>query len=166
MIRRPPKSTPLYSSAASDVYKRQEGYCCGAARANRRTLGERTEGREGLWKCRVHGKHGKAKAAFPLFPRPLGNLAKGARFPHSHSLALPRMGKWKTKIRFPTFPRGACDDDLGLSIFRTKNQERRSAASRPPQSRFSGSRSIGNRTQFQDHPSIGKCWGQRGSALT
>src|SRR5660397_271595 len=33
MIRRPPRSTPLYSSAASDVYKRQvhhiadEGYC-------------------------------------------------------------------------------------------------------------------------------------------
>ena len=26
MIRRPPRSTPLYSSAASDVYKRQE-YC-------------------------------------------------------------------------------------------------------------------------------------------
>ena len=27
MIRRPPRSTPLYSSAASDVYKRQElGY--------------------------------------------------------------------------------------------------------------------------------------------
>src|SRR5660398_107277 len=25
MIRRPPRSTPLYSSAASDVYKRQEG---------------------------------------------------------------------------------------------------------------------------------------------
>ena len=24
MIRRPPRSTPLYSSAASDVYKRQE----------------------------------------------------------------------------------------------------------------------------------------------
>jgi hypothetical protein len=37
------------------------------------------------------------------------------------------MGKWKTKIRFPTFPRGACDDDRGLSVFRTKNQERRSA---------------------------------------
>src|SRR5660397_213879 len=26
MIRRPPRSTPLYSSAASDVYKRQEQY--------------------------------------------------------------------------------------------------------------------------------------------
>src|SRR5450759_893168 len=26
MIRRPPRSTPLYSSAASDVYKRQERY--------------------------------------------------------------------------------------------------------------------------------------------
>src|SRR5660398_288189 len=28
MIRRPPRSTPLYSSAASDVYKRQEEAIC------------------------------------------------------------------------------------------------------------------------------------------
>src|SRR5665647_1990914 len=28
MIRRPPRSTPLYSSAASDVYKRQRCCCC------------------------------------------------------------------------------------------------------------------------------------------
>src|SRR5450759_1884008 len=28
MIRRPPRSTPLYSSAASDVYKRQELFSC------------------------------------------------------------------------------------------------------------------------------------------
>src|SRR5450759_4903659 len=28
MIRRPPRSTPLYSSAASDVYKRQDYWCC------------------------------------------------------------------------------------------------------------------------------------------
>ena len=27
MIRRPPRSTPLYSSAASDVYKRQRVIC-------------------------------------------------------------------------------------------------------------------------------------------
>ena len=27
MIRRPPRSTPLYSSAASDVYKRQDWIC-------------------------------------------------------------------------------------------------------------------------------------------
>ena len=30
MIRRPPRSTPLYSSAASDVYKRQEKIVYGA----------------------------------------------------------------------------------------------------------------------------------------
>src|SRR5674476_400536 len=30
MIRRPPRSTPLYSSAASDVYKRQEHGFMGA----------------------------------------------------------------------------------------------------------------------------------------
>src|SRR5579864_95713 len=31
------------------------------------------------------GNHGKRKARFPPFPRRLGNLAKTARFPHSHS---------------------------------------------------------------------------------
>src|SRR5660398_189257 len=31
MIRRPPRSTPLYSSAASDVYKRQEQHVIGVA---------------------------------------------------------------------------------------------------------------------------------------
>ena len=31
MIRRPPRSTPLYSSAASDVYKRQGLICAGLA---------------------------------------------------------------------------------------------------------------------------------------
>lgn len=65
------------------------------------------------------------------------------------------MEKWKTKIRFPTFPRGA-RDDYCFSVLRTKNQERRSAASRPPH-HFSGSSCIGNRIGFQDHPSIGKC---------
>ena len=34
MIRRPPRSTPLYSSAASDVYKRQGYYTLGAYRKN------------------------------------------------------------------------------------------------------------------------------------
>ena len=31
MIRRPPRSTPLYSSAASDVYKRQGSFLLGKA---------------------------------------------------------------------------------------------------------------------------------------
>ena len=81
-----------------------------------------------LWKCRVHGKRGKAKAAFPLFPRPLGNLAKGARFPHSHSPASPRMEKCKTTIRFSTFPRGSRDDSYGLSVLGTKRQKQRTSA--------------------------------------
>ena len=42
MIRRPPRSTPLYSSAASDVYKRQHGnywiYCHAHGRFERAKL--------------------------------------------------------------------------------------------------------------------------------
>jgi len=38
-----------------------------------------------LWKWRSGGKPGKPKSGFPPFPRLLGNLAKAARFPHSHS---------------------------------------------------------------------------------
>lgn len=38
-----------------------------------------------LWKWRNDGKRGNPKAGFPLFPPFLGNLAKNARFPHSHS---------------------------------------------------------------------------------
>jgi len=117
--------------------------------------------RKGLWKWRRRGKRGKAQAAFPLFPPPLGNLAKGARFPHSHSLASPRMGKWETKIRFPTFPRGARNDGPCFGIFRAKIQERNSAAPRPPSHRFSGSCCIGNETRFQDHRWIRKCRDQR-----
>eukprot|EP00826_Nyctotherus_ovalis_P016764 TRINITY_DN1487_c0_g1_i24.p1 TRINITY_DN1487_c0_g1~~TRINITY_DN1487_c0_g1_i24.p1 ORF type:complete len:101 (+),score=10.61 TRINITY_DN1487_c0_g1_i24:25-303(+) len=38
MIRRPPRSTPLYSSAASDVYKRQVNGCAAfPSRLNRRS---------------------------------------------------------------------------------------------------------------------------------
>jgi len=58
-----------------------------------------------LWKWRNGGKRGNPKAGFPLFPPFLGNLAKNARFPHFHSSGgSRRMGKWKTKSRFPTFP--------------------------------------------------------------
>src|SRR5258706_6271341 len=58
-----------------------------------------------LWKCRGYGKRGKPKTGFPLFPQPLGNLAKKqARFPHSHSSGDYAVEKWKTKSRFPTFP--------------------------------------------------------------
>src|SRR5271165_1294946 len=59
----------------------------------RRVRGEKRMMRmddRGLWKWRGGGKRGKAKAAFPLFPPPLGNLANSARFPHSHSPASRR----------------------------------------------------------------------------
>src|SRR5579862_783852 len=63
-------------------------------------------GKSELWKCRDCGKRGKPKTGFPLFPQPLGNLAKNRR--DSHISTAPagsrRMEKWKTKSRFPTFP--------------------------------------------------------------
>src|SRR6266571_2988417 len=62
-------------------------------------------GKRELWKCRGCGNRGKPKAGFPLFPQPLGNLAKDRRDSHiSTAPATRRMEKWKTKTRFPTFP--------------------------------------------------------------
>jgi hypothetical protein len=43
------------------------------------------------------------------------------------------MGKWKTKSRFPTFPQPLATITPVLSL-KTKNQERKSAATRPPHS--------------------------------
>src|SRR5579864_1371598 len=60
------------------------------------------------------------KAGFPLFPPLLGNLAKAARFPHSHSSGDETVEKWKTKSRFPTFP----PPSLGL------NEEQKTKSSR------------------------------------
>jgi hypothetical protein len=68
-----------------------------------RSATELRHAQQELWKCRVRGKRGKAKAAFPLFPRPLGNLAEGARFPHSHSPAWPGWKSGKPKSGFPLF---------------------------------------------------------------
>src|ERR1035438_8704634 len=69
----------------------------------------------------------KSKSSFsPLSTAPWESRQR-REIPTFPQPGMPRMGKWKTKIRFPTFPRGACDDDRGLSVFRTKNQERRSA---------------------------------------
>ena len=45
------------------------------------------------------------KQASPSFHKPLGNLAKDRRDSHiSTAPATRRMGKWKTKSRFSTFP--------------------------------------------------------------
>jgi hypothetical protein len=50
------------------------------------------------------GKRGKPKAGFPLFPRRLGNLAEGARFPHSHSFdeCGGKVENQKQVFHFPT----------------------------------------------------------------
>src|SRR5579862_403701 len=107
----------------------------------------------GPWKCRGGGKRGKPNGGFPRFPPPLGNLATAARFPHFHRPSLRRMEKWKTKTRFPTFPRGASDDDDGCCLqpqIRRKEVGRYAASSllfcAHPQPRFHA------------HPSIRKCW--------
>jgi len=58
-------------------------------------------GRE-LWKWRGYGKRGKPKAGFPLFPQPLGNLAKSRR--DSHIPTAPATTPWKSgkpKAGFP-----------------------------------------------------------------
>ncbi len=73
--------------------------------------GESSSAQKELWKCRGGGKRGKPNPGFPRFPPPLGNLANPARFPHSHSSSGSRPEKWKTKIRFPTFPHATRDDD-------------------------------------------------------
>ena len=79
-----------------------------------------------LWKWRDCGKRGKPKAGFPLFPQSLGNLAKGRRDSHiSTAPATRRMGKWKTKTRFPTFP------PPSLSPQKRKRRSRAGFALRP-----------------------------------
>ena len=47
MIRRPPRSTPLYSSAASDVYKRQVLIALTATGDDLRVLGQVNSGKPG-----------------------------------------------------------------------------------------------------------------------
>src|ERR1700689_1479406 len=71
-----------------------------------------------LWKCRRCGNGGNPTTGFPPFPQRLGNLAKAARFPHSHSSyglcsglsqatpaeELGAVEKGKSRGRIPTFP--------------------------------------------------------------
>src|SRR5450759_2310788 len=65
MIRRPPRSTPLYSSAASDVYKRQVQDRGLAARAEAPVRLQRTEGRVGTSAGRLQGVRGRFLAGDP-----------------------------------------------------------------------------------------------------
>src|SRR5437762_10339897 len=125
----------------------------------------------------------KTNPGFPLFPPPLGNLANPARFPHSHSSGGPRLEKWKTKIRFPTFPHATRDDDddsfQNIKI-KTKPRRLRRPKNKPKKESFtpqndisvrptsrltshwkrnplSGSFRVGNKYRFQAHFRIGKC---------
>ena len=58
------------------------------------------------------------KQDFPSSHHLLGNLAKPARFPQSHSSGDETVEKWKTKSRFPTFP----PPSLGLNEEQNQNQ--------------------------------------------
>jgi hypothetical protein len=64
------------------------------------------------------------------------------------------MEKWKTKSRFPTFPRGASDDDDGSPL---NPQNRRKEASRCAASLFLLF-CAQPQARFHAHPSIRKCW--------
>jgi hypothetical protein len=58
-----------------------------------------------LWKCRGYGKRGKPKAGFPLFPQPLGNLAKDRRDSHiSTAPATKADGKVENQKQVSHFP--------------------------------------------------------------
>jgi len=58
-----------------------------------------------LWKCRGCGKRGKPKAGFPLFPQPLGNLAKSGRDSHiSTAPATKADGKVENQKQVSHFP--------------------------------------------------------------
>lgn len=93
-------------------------------------------------KTRSRGSCGNAEAvervesqrqASHSFHEPLGNLAKGGRDSHIPTARAKRLEKWKTKIRFPTFPTPLRDYNPGFAS-QTKTRPlgglRRSA---PPQ---------------------------------
>jgi hypothetical protein len=97
-----------------------------AAQKNAKTQkAEKKKSSRGLWKWRGCGKRGKPKAGFPLFPQPLGNLAKPGR--DSHIPTAPTTTPWKSgkpKAGFPLSHR-----DLLCS-----KTERKTRGLRPPRS--------------------------------
>src|SRR5882762_11599129 len=79
-----------------------------------------------LWKCRGCGKRGKPKTGFPLFPQPLGNLAKSGRDSHI-STAPTEAGGWKSGKPKAGFPLSHRHESLSPG---TKN--RAAGGLRPP----------------------------------
>ena len=98
------------------------------ATKNEETKTQKKKNRRELWKwrgCGKRGKRGKPKAGFPLFPQPLGNLAKPGR--DSHIPTAPTTTRWesgKPKAGFPLSHR-----DLLCS-----KPERKTRGLRPPRS--------------------------------
>src|ERR1035437_9547899 len=80
----------------------------------------------------------KSKSSFSPLSTALGNLAKGARFPHSHSLACPGWESGKPKSGFPLSHAGHATTTAVCLFSEPKTKKGDRPASRPPQSRFSG----------------------------
>jgi hypothetical protein len=66
----------------------------------------------------------KQKQLFPSFHSPLG-ISPKARDSHIPTAwHRPGLEKWKTKTRFPTFPRGARDDDSTVCLYLEPNTKK------------------------------------------
>ena len=61
----------------------------------------------------------KSRSGFSPLPTAPWESRQRREIPTFPQPGRPRMEKWKTKTRFPTFPHAACDDDNSLSVFRT-----------------------------------------------
>jgi len=59
-------------------------------------------------------KERKSTSSFPSLSTAPWESRKRREIPTFPQPGIARMEKWKTKIRFPTFPRGARNDSYGL----------------------------------------------------
>ena len=99
MIRRPPRSTPLYSSAASDVYKRQDSYLVFVGAGGCTPQPQKSKSQESKWLfeelCMV--KSGSQKVQASMVRRWLHELK-----PTNH---LENLGPPRSLCLFPTNPK-------------------------------------------------------------
>ena len=99
---------------------------CNENSCTKNAKGETTEKKKSpreLWKWRGCGKRGKPKAGFPLFPQPLGNLAKPRR--DSHIPTAPTTTPWKSGKPKAGFP-------LSHRDLLSSKTERKTGGLRPP----------------------------------
>ena len=96
----------------------------------------------------------KTKDGFPTLSTVPWKSRRKREIPTFPPPGFAAMEEWKTKSRFPTFPQPLAMMALVLSL-KTKNQERKSAAARPPHS-LSVLPKV-KRNRFHAHLSIRKC---------